>query len=639
MPKCIGALLPAFLGLLFIAAQAHAAEVIKTYHSDIDLAKSGELTIAETITVNVEGDQINHGIYRDFPLTFEDATGRIREVDFDLLSVERNGKPEPYHTESIPNGIRIYAGSADVWVDSGIQVYRFTYKTGRQIDLWDDRDELYWNVTGNGWIFPIEKATATITLPDGASVIDVSLYTGAQGATGKNARSAVAGNQVIVETTRPLAAYEGLTVSVTMPQGTVDEPTDADLRRWWWRDNRNLILGLVGAILVWGWYGWSWSKVGRDPPRGIVVPRWDAPHGLSPALIKYVDAKGFGSGQWEAFSAACINLAVKGLITLEDLDSVVTMRAVPGAKGDGLPPGEAVIFENVRKKSEGFRIAKSNGKSVQTLGGDFVTAIEKEHRGKYYQFNASYVVAGIALSVIAFASIFIFGRFSDDAIGMIIFPNFLAIFIGIFAGVFGRGLSNASLAKKGLTIVIFAIVGLFILGIVGLLFAATFDTLYATGELPAVLAMCSIVVANIIFFFIMGAPTPLGSKIMDEIAGLRLYLTLAEKDRMNMQGAPKMSPKHFETLLPYAVALGVEKPWNEAFEKWLADARLSEPYQPLWYSGHGYDSFSRGISHISSSMASTAVSSLPAPPPSSSSGSFGGGSSGGGGGGGGGGGW
>lgn len=149
-----------------------------------------------------------------------------------------------------------------------------------------------------------------------------------------------------------------------------------------------------------------------------------------------------------------------------------------------------------------------------------------------------------------------------------------------------------------------------------------------------------IVLTNAIFFFLMGAPTPLGRKLMDGIEGLRLYLTVAEKDRMNMAGAPQMSPKHFETLLPYAVALGVEKPWSRAFETWLAAATAgaAAAYTAAWYHGDGFGTFGDRIGGFSSGMASTIQSTLPAPTSSSSSG-FSGGSSGGGGGGGGGGGW
>ena len=63
---------------------------------------------------------------------------------------------------------------------------------------------------------------------------------------------------------------------------------------------------------------------------------------------------------------------------------------------------------------------------------------------------------------------------------------------------------------------------------------------------------------------------------------------------MPSKGAPEMSPRHFETLLPYAVALGVEKPWSETFERWLLAASAgaaAAAYQPSWYHG---DSFGPG---------------------------------------------
>jgi hypothetical protein len=100
-------------------------------------------------------------------------------------------------------------------------------------------------------------------------------------------------------------------------------------------------------------------------------------------------------------------------------------------------------------------------------------------------------------------------------------------------------------------------------------------------------AVGGIVLLNILYVFIMGAPTPLGAKMMDGIDGLRQYLTLAEKDRMNMAGAPEMSPQHFEKLLPYAVALGVEKPWSRTFEPGLRQPRQAgRRLSSGWYSGN-----------------------------------------------------
>ncbi|MDD2866772.1 MAG: DUF2207 domain-containing protein, partial [Candidatus Omnitrophica bacterium] len=124
--------------------------------------------------------------------------------------------------------------------------------------------------------------------------------------------------------------------------------------------------------------------------------------------------------------------------------------------------------------------------------------------------------------------------------------------------------------------------------------------------------------------------------------GFRMYLSVAEKDRLNILNPPEKTPQLFEKYLPYALALDVEVEWAEQF----ADVfrRLHETqtvYVPVWYAGAGWSE--RGIagftSHLSSSFSHAVVAS--STPPGSSSGSYsgGGGFSGGGGGGGGGGGW
>ena len=56
------------------------------------------------------------------------------------------------------------------------------------------------------------------------------------------------------------------------------------------------------------------------------------------------------------------------------------------------------------------------------------------------------------------------------------------------------------------------------------------------------------------------------SETYREILGLKLYLNVVEKDRMNSQGEPEKTPARFEKLLPYAIALGVEKQWAKQFE-------------------------------------------------------------------------
>ena len=119
-----------------------------------------------------------------------------------------------------------------------------------------------------------------------------------------------------------------------------------------------------------------------------------------------------------------------------------------------------------------------------------------------------------------------------------------------------------------------------------------------------------------------------------------MYMDVAEEKRLQFFNPPTVTPALFEQLLPYAIALDMEKVWGEKFEKDLLSSTLQpEPYQPVWYTG----SYMRAamLAHVLNSTLSNTVSHAATPPQQSSSGggnwssgSFGGGFSGMGGGGG-----
>ncbi|WP_430240930.1 DUF2207 domain-containing protein [Neorhizobium sp. DAR64861/K0K2] len=619
---------------------AAAEEYIRSYHSEIAIAPDGELTVTETIVARSEGNRIRRGIFRDFPLTMVDAEGRTVRVGFDIVSVTRDGRDEPYRTETIAGGIRIYSGDQDVFLRDGEHTFVLTYKTDRQIRYFTDHDELYWNVTGNGWDFRITQASARVTLPDGGQVQQTAAFTGPLGSTARNARMQANGDYAVFATTRPLGPQEGLTIVAGFPKGVVAVPSKDQERSWWLRDHMGTLIAGAGLVIVLAYYFAVWKRVGRDPARGIVVPRWDAPDGLSPALVNYIDNKGFSGGGWTAFAASAIDLAVKGYVVLDDLSKQIVIRRTDKGSGRDLPAGQSVILAAVGGKGESFVIDKDNGTAVQTVGKNFRQAIEREHRGKYYNANWGYVLGGIGLSVIFLIALLVFGNLEPDMVAVLIVPVFVAVFFGFIAVGFGKKLRRgSSLFGRIMTVVVLGFIGLVALSIVSSVLVALVSELTGTDHWPLLVSVGGIVLANVMFFFLMGAPTPIGAKLMDGIEGLRLYLTVAEKDRMNMAGAPEMSPQHFEKLLPYAVALGVEKPWSQAFDTWLAAAGLGAAYTAAWYHGGGFNSFGDRIGGFSSSMASTIASTLPQPTSSSSSGFSGGGFSGGGGGGGGGGGW
>lgn len=141
--------------------------------------------------------------------------------------------------------------------------------------------------------------------------------------------------------------------------------------------------------------------------------------------------------------------------------------------------------------------------------------------------------------------------------------------------------------------------------------------------------------------------TDKGLALYRYLQGLKLYISVAEQDRLRMlqspEGAqkvqvdtadPKKLVKLYERVLPYAVLFGQEKQWN----KQLGDYYQSTGAQPDWYAGANLATFNAAAFSGAMTSLTTSINSTGASH-SSSGGSSGGGFSGGGGGGGGGGGW
>src|SRR5271168_4781945 len=217
-----------FSSFLCCRAQAQASpfasEEILDYHSDIRVQQDASLLVGETIRVRSAAVDIRHGIYRDFPTRYRDRLDNRYVIHFVVVDVSRDGQPEEFHMEERTNGERIYIGDENLILAPGEYTYTLTYTANREIGFFADHDELYWNVTGTGWVFPIAHATATVTLPENIPVSSIRMdgYTGAQGARGKAFTSSTeTGSTISFVCTEPLAAGEGFTLVVSWPKGYI----------------------------------------------------------------------------------------------------------------------------------------------------------------------------------------------------------------------------------------------------------------------------------------------------------------------------------------------------------------------------------------------------------------------------------
>jgi uncharacterized membrane protein YgcG len=533
----------------------------------------------------------------------------------------------------------------------------FTYSSDRQLGFFDDHDELFWNVTGNGWEFPIERAGCTVILPGTAwqQITGLAAYTGPQGATGTDYTMLrdESGNPVFT-TTVPFARFEGLSVVVGWPKGFVVPPSSLQMLLWWLRDNRGLGIATLTTLGLLLYYLLTWLRVGRDPRRGTIVPQFLPPEGLSPAAIRYLRLMGPDT---KGLSAAITGLAVKGgLVISEDEDSSYAVDTT-GTVPSGLLPDESELLQELfegRSKTRLVFRQSAHGR-VQAIRKALEQALRKAYGKGYFVTNARYAATGIALSIAGIVAAGLLGTTQPERVfGFLFMSVWLSMWtFGVAALVAQivaswRGRSTDTLGKRMLKVP--GTLGLMLFAIpflLGELFGAIAFVVIAG---PLLLALVFVTAAiDVIFFRLLRAYTPKGRAVLDQIDGFRLYLSVAEKDRMNMLTPPDHTPETFERYLPYALALDVEQQWSENFADVLehTDASGQPTYQPVWFSGEAWHAggFSTLGSSLSGAFASAIAASSVAPGTSSGfsssggGGGGGGGGSGGGGGGGGGGGW
>ncbi len=655
-------LLLSLVGVFCVATGAPAqTEKIDDYQSEIVVNKDGSLNVTETIRVTAAGDKIKRGIYRDFPTLYTTKYFIRIELPFKVEAVTRDGRIEPYHTENRENGVRLYIGNKNVRVPPGEHTYKILYTTNFQLGYFEKHDELYWNVTGNGWEFPIEQVTATITLPPEIprKQITHEAYTGPQGAKHRNVTSDVNATTGTVDfkTTKPLWANEGLTIVVGFPKGFVSKPTAAERRTLYFRANLTLWIVLGGLLLVLGYYMFGWIRVGRDPPGGVIVPLFEPPEDLSPASLRYLWRMDYDRA---CFSAAVLNMAAKGFLTISETDGEYTLHrseSSPKAQrsGEKLAPGEKAVYKTLLSTGS-ITLEQSNHRKIKKSIKKLASRLAQEFDGKLFKKNKYWLIGGWLLSALVLAAAALSCGWEK-----LFFIAFISVWLSIWSvacgglaykvvnawrgAVTNRRNTMKQLSSYGSAVFISAFsTPFFLFELAGLAALIYFTSIWMLPLLVGLLA------TNWIFLHLLKQPTIEGKRIMDAIEGFRMYLGTTEKEFLQQMLPPDQTPELFEKYLPYAVALGVEQAWAEQFTEVLSRAARGtddrQGYQPAWYHGTGWRAASAGTfaSGLGSSLGGAIASSSTAPGTSSGSSGFsggggGGGFSGGGGGGGGGGGW
>ena len=622
---------------------AQSGEQILDFHSRILVRGDGSLVVTETITVQAQGKKIRRGIYRDFPTLYSGPFFTRVAVAFRVNRVTRNGQREPFHLANLSRGVRLYIGEEDQILDRGQHTYQIEYETDRQLGYFENHDELYWNVTGLEWGFPIREASAAVVLPAGVPGSEIKLegYTGPRYSTQQNYRSSLDATtgEVRFSTTDSLSPGEGLTIVVSFPKGHVRQPPDEQDWARFREGNPELVIAAISMAALLLYYFLAWILVGRDPQKGSIFPQASSPMGLPPACVRYLNKMGFDR---KCLTVALIDMAVKGHLRIDEIGGTYELVPLEEAKED-LSRGEKAVARHLLSAGR-IRLTQSNRKKLKKAIQALKTVLRTQYEGTHFRANRRWLIPGIVLSVLSLGTIPLLGSGELPIVGFMILWLTIWTFgvcwlvlgvIEAWRAVFNQssGFMAAGRFLGSILLTLFALpfVGGEVLG---------FWMLAGASSLWIIPQLLLVVAANLFFFEWLKSPTGKGRRLMDQIDGFRKYLSSSRVGLKPTGDPSRHTVELFEENLPYALALDVENEWAGQFEEVLEEAfrDRGDGYSHPWYSGDGLRGWEAASwSALGSSLGSAISSSTSAP--GSSSGSGGGGSSGGGGGGGGGGGW
>ena len=571
----------------------------QSFHADytLDQDSSGRATlrVVETIVALFPENQ-NRGIVRAIPTQDGDVP-----LDITMLSIkDENGKPWVYERSDYDGFAEFALGTEEFLSGPTTFVLEYTLRdpVRRYFDSHSSEsgdDEFYWDVNGNGWAQTFDEVSAHIEVgPALAAALtgSSSCYLGYYGESDACELTHEGGGFDV--TVGPVGPYNTLTVAIGFEGGTVTQPA-LPRDSWIVTVAPKVLFGLLVALLVLSIL--IRTLVWRDARgRGTVIAEYTPPDDSDLLLdANIVNRPG------EGLPALFVDFAVRGLVKVVD-----TEPGEPGVSGRRRFMLELVTAEGATARELAvlvtvFGVSLTPGKRVRPGAFDADTGAE------LYTLPAKAALEALARGLRA--------KPADHWPQIITRTAWLAVLAQVGIGVW-------------------AIVN---------------DVVEATGIWPGV----GTVVLAIAVPSVLIRPARLsasGAAHRDYLLGMRLYLTVAEEERLRMLQSPEGAlrinvndqdavVKLYERLLPYAVLWGVEDQWVEKLQALYATS-TAPGGSPDWLDGDTFDSSAfrsftsssvSAVHPIVSTSSSSGSSWSSSGGSSSSSGSSGGGGGGGGG--------
>jgi len=496
---------------------------IEKFSAVIKIHSDSRITVEETITADFTTDH-HHGLYRFIPTRYTSRLGQTYRLRVHVEEVKSSNATDQHWISKRKGQLHIKIGNPNVYYRE-IMTYKIRYTIENVLQSFPTHEELYWNVTGNEWNTRMGKVHLSVILPKDFS--DESLqHTAFLGLMGSRNDSSIriqktGPRTVEYETLRPLSSYEGLTVVLGLPKGSIQMPGRFQRTLWFLADNWPY--GLSIFLFLYLFVSW-WTK-GRDPSgRGSIVVQYEPPTGLSPGEVgTLIDEK----VDMRDITATVLDLAVRGYLTIEeeeDQDFLFKKIDDPSKQKNSLKNHERILLDSIFSYGNSQRLSSLKNKfyvhvkQLQTAINDEMVK-EGFFRNAPQKIRAQYRALG----------------------GVVILAGIILFFIGIIDS----------------PILIF-------------------------GIAPVVWLLTGLICGLLLFIFapLMPQKTVKGAMAFEHIKGLEEYIARAEAAEIQ-----KVDMKErFEKLLPYAMCFDLTKAWSKAFASLYTTPPqwYSSPYSGTW---------------------------------------------------------
>jgi uncharacterized membrane protein YgcG len=454
-----------------------------------------------------------HGIHRFIPVEYPGARGTNYTLFLNVTGVTDGNGGKLKYESSKSNGFR----DLKIFIPDAVDASRtveidYTVRNGTR--FFEDHDEFYWNVTGNDWPVPIDHASAQVSFPNSAvGSLRAQAFTGAYGSAERDASAEVRGSEVSFETNNPLPMRGGMTIDIFIPKGILKEPGTLTRLIWFLGGNPIVFLPFWTFVVMFT----LWWYKGRDPDPGLsVAPMYEPPVGMTPAEAGTLLDDTIHPRD---ITSTLVDLAVRGYVKIEEVDD----------KGLVFHHKD-YIFHLLKPMAQWANLAPHESVILANMfmGGEVTSLSSLKNRF----YTAIPAIRQDIKSQLRNKGMYLLDP--DSANGY-------------------------SLAG------ILVIVAPFLM----LQFVWNKDVFSAI----VLLIGCGFVSAIIWWLFAreMTAKTVQGGRTRVAVLGFQEFMNRVDADRMK-----RMPPDTFEKYLPYAMALGVEHQWAQAFAGIVKDS-------PSWY--------------------------------------------------------